>query len=117
MWEEHFAYVVCAYQFKKASFHGHSIATRKLQTARASVQARYMSKFIRETPELQQSWNLQRRKIMYATVAVQFRDDGLRKRLLHTGECRLVENVASREGNGVILMDLRFFIRNTQHQR
>lgn len=68
---------------------------------------------------------------MYATVAVQFRDDGLRKRLFHTGECRLVQNVASREGFwdnlttagkpgkttlGVILMDLRFCIRNTQHQ-
>ena len=96
---------------------------------RSGLQAKYLSKSIREKAHLREEWSRQRYSVMYALVAVKFRDRYLRKRLLDTGESELMEWVKSKEGFwgaltydgragqnmlGQILMRLREFIRTHQ---
>ncbi|MEG7521926.1 MAG: NADAR family protein, partial [Chromatiales bacterium] len=98
MWGENNSCTEAAYQYKKAIFNGDVITARKIQAARSGLQAKYLSRCIMVKRELTPSWMLQRRRIMYAVVAVQFRESHLRKRLLDTGNHRLIENVASGDG-------------------
>ena len=103
-----------------------------MATTRAGLQAKYLSKSIREKAHLRESWNRQRRSVMYALLAVKFRDRYLRKRLLSTGESQLIEWVKSKEGFwgaltydgrtsqntlGQLLMQLREFIRTHQQAK
>ena len=96
---------------------------------RSGLQAKYLSKSIREKAHLREEWNRQRYSVMYALVAVKFRDRYLRKRLLATGSSELMEWVKSKEGFwsaltydgragqnmlGQILMQVREFIRTHQ---
>ena len=60
------------------------------------LQAKYLSRSIREKVHLREEWNRQRYSVMYALIAVKFRDQHLRK--LDTGESELEEWVKSREG-------------------
>ena len=111
-------------------------ASRDLETAekmlatRTGLQAKYLSKSIREKVHLRAEWNKQRYSVMYALVAVKFRDATLRKRLLDTREAELKEWEKSREGYrsaltysgqagqnmlGQILMRVREFIRMHQN--
>ena len=98
----------------------------KMVATRTGLQAKRLSKNIREKAHLRDSWNTQRRSVMYAIVAVKFRDRYLRKRLLNTEERQLIELVRSKEGFwgaltydgrrgqntlGELLMQLRKFIR------
>ena len=97
---------------------------------RIGLQAKYLSKSIREKVHLCAEWNTHRYSVMYALVAVKFRDPTLRKRLLDTREAELKEWVQSREGYwsaltysgqagqnmlGQILMRVREFIRMHQN--
>ena len=65
---------------------------------RTGLQAKYLSKTIREKEHLRAQWNKQRRSVMTALVAIKFRDTTLRKRLLDTYSSPLMECVRSREG-------------------
>ena len=93
---------------------------------RTGLQAKYLSKSIREMVQLRAEWNKQRYSVMYALVAVKFREATLRKRLLDTQQSELKEWVKSWEGYwsalsysgqsgknmlGRILMKVREFIR------
>ena len=96
---------------------------------RSGLQAKYLSKSIREKAHLREEWLRKRYSVMYALVAVKFRDRYLRKRLLDTGSSELMEWVKSKEGFwssltyagragqnmlGQILMRVREFIRTHQ---
>ena len=93
---------------------------------RTGLQAKYLSKSIRENVHLRVEWNKQIYYVMHALVAVKFHDATLRKRLLDKREAELKEWVKSREGYwsalsysgqpgqnilGRILMNVREFIR------
>ena len=69
-----------------------------MMITRTGLQAKYLSRSIREKVHLREGWNRQRYSVMYALIAVKFRDQHLRKRLLDTGESELEEWVKSREG-------------------
>ena len=99
---------------------------KKMLSTRTGLQAKHLSKSIREKEQLRAEWNKQRYSVMYALVAVKYRDPTLRKRLLDTREAELKEWVKSREGYwsaltysgqadqnmlGHILMRVREFIR------
>ena len=58
---------------------------------RSGLQAKYLSKSIREKDHLREEWNRKRYSVMYALLAVKFRDRYLRKRLLDTGSSELME--------------------------
>ena len=96
---------------------------------RTGLQAKYLSKTIREKEHLRAQWNKQRRSVMTALVAIKFRDTTLRKRLLDTYPSPLMECVRSREGFwsmltytgqpgqnelGQILVNCREFVRKNQ---
>ena len=102
----------------------------KMLATRTGLQAKYLSKSIREMVQLRAEWNKQRYSVMYALVAVKFRDATLRKRLLDTQQSELKEWVKSWEGYwsalsysgqtgknmlGRILMKVREFIRTQQN--
>ena len=110
--------------------HGDLKTAEKMLATRTCIQAKYLSKNIREKVHLRAEWNKQRYSVMYALVAVKFRDPTLRKRLLDTREAELKERVKSREGYwgaltysgqagqnmlGQILMRAREFIRMNQN--
>ena len=106
--------------------HGDMQTAEKMLSTRTGLQAKHLSKSIREKEQLRAEWNKQRYSVMYALVAVKYRDPTLRKRLLDTRESELKEWVRSREGYwsaltysgqpgqnmlGHILMRVREFIR------
>ena len=70
----------------------------KMLATRTGLQAKYLSKTIREKAHLRTEWNKQRRSFMYALVAIKFRDASLRTWLLDTRQSPLKECVRSREG-------------------
>ena len=72
-------------------------AQRMLAT-RTGLQAKQLSKCIREKEMLRAEWMRQRYAIMYGLVTVKYCDPTLRKRLLDTGHSQLQEWVKSREG-------------------
>ena len=129
VWGREFHTVESAYQWKKCMHNNDRDTAENMAATRTGLQAKRLSKNIREKVHLRESWNTQRRSIMYALVAVKFRDPYLRKRLLSTGERQLMEWVRSKEGFwgaltydgrmgqntlGELLMQLRKFIRNHQ---
>ena len=65
---------------------------------RTGLQAKYLSKSIRENVNLREEWNKQIYYIMYVLVTVKFRDATLRKWLLVTQQSEFKEWVKSREG-------------------
>ena len=126
VWGRKFYTVESAYQWKKCMHNNDRDTAEKMAATRTGLQAKHLSKNIREKAHLRESWNTQRRSVMYALVAVKFRDPYLRKRLLSTGERQLIEWVRSKEGFwgaltydgrrgqntlGELLMQLRKFIR------
>ena len=130
VWNREFNTVESAYQWRKCMHHGDLETAEKMVATRTGLQAKYLSKSIREKVHLRAEWNKQRYSVMYALVAVKFRDPTLRKRLLDTREAELKEWVKSREGNwsaltysgqagqnmlGQILMRVREFIRMHQN--
>ena len=121
VWGREFHTVESAYQWKKCVHNNDRDTAEKMAATRTGLQAKHLSKNIRENAHLRESWNTQRRSVMYALVAVKFRDRYLRKRLLSTGERELIEWGAltydGRTGQntlGELLMQLREFIRTHQ---
>ena len=99
MWNREFNTVESAYQWRKCMHHGDLETAEKILATRTGLHAKYLSKSIREKVHLRAEWNKQRYSVMYALVAVKFRDPTLRKRLgENTREAELKEWVKSREG-------------------
>ena len=113
-------------------FYGDMETADKMLATRTGLQAKYLSKTIREKPQLRALWKEERRQIMEYLIGIKFRDTTLRKRLLDTHQTPLKECVRSREvfwsmltytgqpGQNVfgqILMDSRQFIREIQTLR
>ena len=107
--------------------HGDVETAEKMLGTRSGLQAKYLSKSIREKVQLRAEWNKQRYSVMYALVAIKFRDAALRKRLLDTQQSPLKECVKSKEAQkarkgmergqnmlGRILVNIREFIRKQQ---
>ena len=129
VWNREFNTVESAFQWRKCMHHGDVKTAEKILTSRPGLQAKYLSKIIREKVHLRAEWNKQRYSVMYALVALKFRYPTLRKRLLDTREAEFKEWVNSREGYwsaltysgqagqnilGQILMRVREFIRTYQ---
>ena len=130
VWNREYKTVESAYQWRKCMHDGDMHTAEKMLSTRTCLQAKYLSKSIREKAHLHADWNTQRYSIMYALVAVKFRDPTLRKRLLATGKAELKEWIKSREGYwsaltysgqagqnmlGQILMKVREFIRRHEN--
>ena len=130
MWNRAINTVESTYQWRKCMQHGDLHTAEKILATRTGLQAKYLNKSIREKVHLRAEWNKQKYSVMYALVAVIFRDATLRKRLLDTREVELKEWVKSREGYwsaltysgqagqnmlGQILMRVREFIRMHQN--
>ena len=98
VWNKYFNTVESTYQWRKCIHYGNVETAEKMLATRTGLQAKYLSKSIREKVPLRAEWNKQRYSVMYALVAVKFRDPTLRKRLLDTREAELKEWVKSREG-------------------
>ena len=98
VWDREFTSVESAYQWRKCMHHGDMQTAEKMLSTRTGLQAKYLSKSIREKEQLRAAWDKQRYSLMYALVAVKYRDPTLRKRLLDTGYSQLQEWVKSREG-------------------
>ena len=98
VWGREFHTVESACQWKKCVHNNDRDTSEKMAATRTGLQAKHLSKNIREKAHLRESWNTQRRSVMYALVAVKFRERYLRKRLLSTGERELIEWVRSKEG-------------------
>ena len=129
VWNKEFHSVESAYQWKKCVHNNDWKTAGKMVATRSGLQAKYLSKSIREKAHLREEWLRKRYSVMYALVAVKFRDRYLRKRLLDTGSSELMEWVKSKEGFwssltyagragqnmlGQILMRVREFIRTHQ---
>ena len=128
-WGHVFNTVEAAYIYRKCIFYADTETAEKILATRSGLQAKYLSKTIREKEHLRAQWNKQRRSVMIALVAIKFRDTTLRKRLLNTHPSPLMECVRSREGFwsmltctgqpgqnvlGQILVNCREFIRKNQ---
>ena len=68
--------------WKKCVFYGDMDKAEKMLATQTGLQAKYLSKTIREKVHLRAQWIKQRRAVMYALVAIKFRDTRLRKLLL-----------------------------------
>ena len=97
-WGHVFNTVEAAYQYRKCIFYDDVETAEKILATRTGLQAKYLSKTIREKEHLRAQWNKLRRSVMIALVAIKFRDTTLRKRLVDTYPSPLMENVRSREG-------------------
>ena len=86
------------YQWRKCIHYVDVETAEKMLATRTGLQAKYLSKSIREKVHLRAEWNKQRYSVMYALVAVKFPDPTQRKRLVDTREAELKEWVESREG-------------------
>ena len=128
-WGHIFNTVEAAYQYRKCIFYDDVETAEKMLATRTGLQAKYLSKTIREKEHIRAQWNKQRRSVMTALVAIKFRDTTLRKRLLDTYPSPLMECVRSREGFwsmltytgqsgqnelGQILVNCREFVRKNQ---
>ena len=49
----------------------------KLLATRTGLHAKYLSKTIKQKDHLRETWNTQRRSVMYAIVRIKFRNVGL----------------------------------------
>ena len=129
VWGREFHTVESAYQWKKCVHNKNWKTAETMITTQSGLQAKYLSKSIRTKEHLREAWNRERYSVMYALVAVKFRNRYLRKRLLDTGNSHLMEWVKSKEGFwsaltyngqasrnmlGEILMRVREFIRAHQ---
>ena len=90
-WGHAFNTVEAAYMYRKCVFYGDTETAEKMLATRTGLQAKYLSKTIREKVHLRAQWNKQRRAVMAALVAIKFRDTTLRKRLLNTHPSPLKE--------------------------
>ena len=52
---------------------------KKILSTRTGLQAKHLSKSIREKEQLRAEWNKQKYAVIYALVAVKYRDPTLRK--------------------------------------
>ena len=93
-----FTSVESAYQWRKCMHHDDMQTAQRMLATRTGLQAKQLSKCIREKEMLRAEWKRQRYGIMYGLVTVKYRDPTLRKRLLDTGHSQLQEWVKSREG-------------------
>ena len=84
--------------YRKRVFYDDAETEKNMFSTRTGLQAKYLSKTIREKEHLRAQWNKQRRTVMTALVATKFRDRTLRKRLLNTHPSPLKESVRSSEG-------------------
>ena len=84
VWNHVFNTLEAAYMWKKCIHHGYMETAEQIIATRTGLQAKYLSKSIREKVQLRAEWNKQRYYVMYALVAVKFRDAILRKWLLDT---------------------------------
>ena len=78
-WGYAFNTVEAAYMYRKCVFYGDSETAEKMLATRTRLQAKYLSKTIREKVHLRAQWNKQRRAVMDELVAIKFRDTTLRK--------------------------------------
>ena len=128
-WGYTFNTVEAAYMWKKCVFYGDMETAEKMLATRTGLQTKYLSKTIREKVHLLTQWIKERRAVMYALVAIKFRDTRLRKLLLDTQQSPLKECVRSREAFwsmltytgqpvqnvlGQTLMERREFIKKNQ---
>ena len=90
--------VESVYQCRKCVFYGDFETADKTLSKRTGLQAKYLSKTIKEKVHLRSEWNKQRRSIMYALAIIKFRNVALRKHLLGTQQAPLTECVINREG-------------------
>ena len=93
-----FTSVESAYQWRKCMHHDDMQTAQRMLATRTGLQAKQLSKCIREKEMLRAEWKRQRYGIMYGLVTVKYRDPTLRKRLLDTGHSQLQQWVKSREG-------------------
>ena len=78
MWKREFNTVESAYQWRKCMHHDDFETAEKMLVIRTGLQAKYLSKSIREKVHLRAEWNKQRYSVMYALIAVKFCDPTLR---------------------------------------
>ena len=131
-WGHRFTRVEAAYIHRKCVFYAYTETADKMLATRTGLQAKYLSKTIREKAHLRTQWNQERRAIIYYLVAIKFRNAGQRKWLLDTQHSHFKECVRSKEGFwsmltytgqpgqnvfGQILMERREFIRKNQTPR
>ena len=95
-WEHVFNTVESAYIWRKRVHHADLETAQKILATWTGLQAKYLRKTIREKVHLRAEWNKQRRSIMYALVAIKFRDARLHKWLLDKQQSPLKECVRRR---------------------
>ena len=98
VWGREFHTVESAYQWKKCVHHKDWKTADNMIATRTGLQAKYLSRSIREKVHLREGWSRQRYSVMHTLIVVKFCDQHLRKRLLATGDSDLLEWVKSREG-------------------
>ena len=86
-----------AYMWKKCMHYGDVETADKMLATRNGLQAKYLSNSIREKVQLRAKWNKERYSVMYALVAIKFRDTTLRTRLLDTQQSPLKKCIKSKE--------------------
>ena len=73
-WGHVFNTVEAAHMYRKCIFYGDVETAEKMLATRTGLQAKYLSKTIREKEHLRVQWNKQRRSVMNALVAIKFHD-------------------------------------------
>ena len=74
MWNREFNTVESAYHWRKCMHYGDMQTAEKMLSTRTGLQAKHLSKSIREKEQLRAELNKQRYSVMYALVAVKYRD-------------------------------------------
>ena len=88
-WGRRFTKIEAAYMYRKCVHNGDIETAEKIVATRSGLQAKYLSKTIREKAHSRAQWNKERRAIMYCLVAIKFRSATLRKWLLDTQQSPL----------------------------
>ena len=60
VWNREFTSVESAYQWRKCMHHGDTKTAEKMLSTRTGLQAKHLSKSIREKEQLREEWNTQR---------------------------------------------------------
>ena len=69
-WGHTFNTVEAAYMWKKCIFYGDTETAKRMLATRTGLQAKYLSKTIRDKVHLRAHWIKQRRAVMYALVSI-----------------------------------------------
>ena len=72
VWNKYFNTTESAYQWRKCIHYGDVETAEQMLAIRTKLQAKYLSKSIRETVHLRAEWNKQRYSALYALVAVHY---------------------------------------------